>query len=333
MKELIRKLTESFGPSGYESAVREVITSELPRGVQTRVDAMGSLIVHRKGTGGGKRVMLAAHMDEIGVCITHIDQKGFLRFGSVGGVRLLPLLGGRVRFANGRIGVIGMEKVDDGSRVPAMEKFYIDVGATGPADCPVAVGDVACFDRSCEDLGARVIGKAMDDRIGCAVLLQTLKGLGKSPHELYFVFTVQEEVGLRGATTSGFSVEPEIAVAVDVTLTGDTPECAPMAVALGAGPAIKIKDGGMLSHPGVKDWLIRTAEAAAIPYQREVLTAGTTDASTLQVSRAGVPSGCISIPCRNVHLPSEMIDYGDAEAAVRLLSAALSAPIDIAERG
>jgi endoglucanase len=332
VKDLIRKLTESFGPSGYESAVRELITSELPRGVETRVDPMGSLIVHRKGTGGGRRVMLAAHMDEIGICVTHIDQKGFLRFGSVGGVRLLPLLGSRVRFANGRIGVIGMEKVDDASRIPAMEKFYIDVGATGPADCPVAVGDVACFDRTCEDLGARVIAKAMDDRIGCAVLLETLKALKKSPHELYFVFTVQEEVGLRGAMTSGFSVEPEIAVAVDVTLTGDTPECAPMAVSLGAGPAIKIKDGGMLSHAGVKDWLIRTAEAAAVPFQREVLVAGTTDASSIQVSRAGVPSGCISIPCRGVHLPSEMIDYGDAEGAVRLLTAALSAPIDIGDR-
>jgi putative aminopeptidase FrvX len=332
VKDLIRKLTESFGPSGYESAVRELITSELPRGVETRVDPMGSLIVHRKGTGGGRRVMLAAHMDEIGICVTHIDQKGFLRFGSVGGVRLLPLLGSRVRFANGRIGVIGMEKVDDASRIPAMEKFYIDVGATGPADCPVAVGDVACFDRTCEDLGARVIAKAMDDRIGCAVLLETLKALKKSPHELYFVFTVQEEVGLRGAMTSGFSVEPEIAVAVDVTLTGDTPECAPMAVSLGAGPAIKIKDGGMLSHAGVKDWLIRTAEAAAVPFQREVLVAGTTDASSIQVSRAGVPSGCISIPCRGVHLPSEMIDYGDVEGAVRLLTAALSAPIDIGDR-
>jgi endoglucanase len=331
VKDLIRKLTESFGPSGYESAVRELITSELPRGVETRIDPMGSLIVHRKGTGGGKRVMLAAHMDEIGVCITHVDQKGFLRFGGVGGVGLLPLQGGRVRFANGVIGAIGVEKLEDASRIPAMEKFYIDVGATSPSDCPVAVGDVACFDRSCEDLGARVVAKAMDDRIGCAVLLQTLKDLGKSPHDLFFVFTVQEEVGLRGAMTSGFSVEPEIAIAVDVTLTGDTPEGPHMAVSLGAGPAIKIKDGGMLSHPGIKDWLIRTAETAAIPFQREVLTAGTTDASTIQVSRAGVPSGCISIPCRNVHLPSEMIDYGDAEGAVRLLTAALSGPIDIEE--
>jgi tetrahedral aminopeptidase len=328
VKEIIKKLTECFGPSGYEMAVRECIKAELPKGVETRVDALGSLIVHKPGT-GGRKVMLAAHMDEIGVAVTHVDQKGFLRFGAIGGVRLTPLMGGRVRFANGTIGVIGMEKVDDSSRLPAMEKFYIDVGATSPADCPVGVGDVACFHRAFEDLGTRMIAKAMDDRVGCAVILQTLKEIGKSPNDLYFVFTVQEEVGLRGAATSGFGVEPEIAVAVDVTLTGDTPECAPMAVALGAGPTVKIKDGGMLAHVGVKDWLMRTAEAAAIPYQREVLVAGTTDACAIQVSRAGVPSGCVSIPTRFVHMPSEMVDTRDVEGAVQLLAKALTQPIDI----
>jgi putative aminopeptidase FrvX len=304
------------------------VRAELPKGMETRVDALGSLIVHRGGS-GGRKVMLAAHMDEIGVVVTHVDQRGFLRFANVGGVRQLPLLGGRVRFANGSIGVIGLEKMEDASRIPAMEKFYIDVGAHNPADCPVKVGDVACFERSCEELGGRIVAKAMDDRIGCAVLLQTMKELGKSPHDLFFVFTVQEEVGLRGATTSGYGVEPEIALAVDVTLTGDTPECAPMAVDLGAGPAIKIKDGGMLTHGGVKDWLIRTAEGAALPFQREVLTAGTTDACAIQTTRGGVPAGCVSIPSRYVHMPSEMVDYGDVLGAVKLLIRALTAPIDI----
>jgi endoglucanase len=330
VNELITRLTECFGPSGYESGVRELITSELPKGLETRVDPLGSLIVHRKGAAaGGKRVMLAAHMDEIGIVVTHVDQKGFLRFGSVGGVRLLPLAGGRVRFANGAVGVIGLEKVEDASRVPPMDKFYIDVGARGPADCPVKVGDVACFQRQCEVLGKRIVAKAMDDRIGCAILVQTLKDLGKSPHDLFAVFTVQEEVGLRGAGAAGFGVEPEIALAVDVTLTGDTPECLPMAVALGDGPAIKIKDGGMLAHTGVKDWLIRTAETARIPYQREVLTAGTTDAGAIQTSRAGVPAGCVSVPSRYVHMPSEMVDSDDVAGCVRLLVAALSGPIDI----
>jgi putative aminopeptidase FrvX len=337
VKDLIRSLTECFGPSGHEAAVRELIVGELPRGVEKRIDAMGNLIVHRPGTpatghrgeGGGRRIMLAAHMDEIGIVVTHVDQKGFLRFGSVGGVLALPLTGGRVRFAQGITGVIGLEKLDDSSRVPAMEKFYIDVGAPGPADCPVRVGDVASFHRGFEDLGARIVAKAMDDRIGCAVLLQVLKELGSCPHDLYVVFTVQEEVGLRGAGTSGYGVEPEIALAVDVTLTGDTPECTPMAVALGGGPAIKIKDGGMLAHAGVKGWLLRTAESAAIPCQREVLVRGTTDASAIQVSRAGVPAGCVSIPTRYVHSPSEMVDYGDVLAVVKLLLRALAEPVDI----
>jgi endoglucanase len=327
VKDTIRALTECFGPSGHEAAVRELIRAEIPRGVETRVDAMGSLIVRRAGK--GRRVMLAAHMDEIGIAVTHIDQKGFLRFGPVGGVRLLPLMGSRVAFANGTVGVIGMEKMDDSSRIPPLEKFYIDVGARGPADCPVKVGDTACFKRTCEFQGSRIVAKALDDRVGCAVLLQVMKETASSPHDVSFVFTVQEEVGLRGATTAGFGVEPEIALAVDVTLTGDTPECAPMAVALGAGPAIKIKDGGMLAHAGVKDWLIRTAEAGSLPYQREVLVAGTTDAAAIQVTRAGVPAGCVSIPTRYVHMPSEMVDITDVEGAVSLLVNALSGPIDL----
>jgi endoglucanase len=331
VKETIKKLTECFGPSGHETAVREAILSELPAGVERRVDAMGNLIVRRKGRSGGRRVMLAAHMDEIGIVATHVDRRGYIRFGNIGGVFLLPLLGGRVRFADGTIGVIGVEKIEDAGKVPGMEKFYIDVGATGPDDCPVRVGDVACFHRACEERGTRILAKAMDDRVGCAVLLQVLKELTASPHELFVVFTVQEEVGLRGATTSAFGVEPDLALAVDITLTGDTPECAPMAVSLGAGPAIKIKDRAMLSHPGVKDWLIRTAEASAIPYQREVLLMGTTDASAIQVSRAGVPAGCLSIPTRYAHSPSEMVDYGDVQASVKLLCKALAGPIDIGQ--
>ena len=329
MKDIIKRLTECYGPSGSETAVRELIRAELPKGVEARVDALGSLIVHRKGTGGGRKVMLAAHMDEIGIVVTHVDQKGFLRFGSVGGVGALPLMGGRVRFADGTTGVIGLEKLEDPSRLPSLEKFYIDVGAKGRDECTVKVGDVACFQRPFEEIGGRMVGKAMDDRIGCAILVQTLKELGKSPHDLFFVFTVQEEVGLRGAAASGYGVDPEIAVAVDITMTGDTPECAPMALALGGGPAVKIKDSGMLSHGGVRDWLIRTAETTGIPFQREVLVRGTTDACAIQTTRAGVPAGCISIPTRYAHSPSEIVDYGDVLAAVKLLASALAGPIDI----
>lgn len=336
VKEIIKKLTECYGPSGHEAGVRELITAELKeagllsaRKVETRADALGNLVVHLAGDGGGSKVMLAAHMDEIGVVVTHVDQKGFLRFGSVGGVRPLPLMGGRVRFSDGTIGVIGLEKLDDATKIPPLEKFFIDVGAVNRESCRIKVGDIGCFQRSCEELGDRIVAKAMDDRIGCAVLIQVMKELGRSPHDISVVFTVQEEVGLRGAVTSGYGAEPDIALAVDVTLTGDTPECPPMAVELGAGPAIKIKDGGMLTHVGVKEWLFATAEVAGIPFQREVLVSGTTDASAIQTTRAGVPAGCVSIPTRYVHMPSEMVDYRDVQGAVKLLVGALSGPIDI----
>ncbi len=336
MKDLIKRLTECYGPSGNESAVRDLIREEIKaagalkkKGAELVTDPLGSLILHFPGKGGGKRVMLAAHMDEIGIVVTYVDDKGFLRFGNVGGVRPLHLMGGRVAFAGGEIGVIGLEKLEENGKIPSLDKFYIDVGAGGRDSCRIRIGDTACFVRSFEDFGERLAAKAMDDRAGCAVLLHSLRELAGSPHDIYFVFTVQEEVGLRGATTSGYGVDPEIALAVDVTLTGDTPECPHMAVSLGAGPAIKVKDGGMLSHPGVKNWLVRTAEGGSIPYQLEVLEGGTTDARAIQTSRGGVPTGCVSIPCRYVHSPSEMIDYNDALGASRLLVRALSGPIDL----
>ena len=329
MKELIRKLTQAYGPSGREAGVRDIIRAEIGKIGEARVDALGSLIVHLPGKGGGKKVMLAAHMDEIGVVITHVDQKGFLRFANVGGVHAMPLHGSRVQFAGGLVGVIGMEKLDDPSRTPGLDKFYIDVGADEKNPPGAKVGDIACFSRPFEEMGNRLVAKAMDDRIGCAILVQVLKGLKKSPHDLFFVFTVQEEVGLRGAAASAFGVEPELALAVDITVTGDTPECAPMSVRLGAGPAIKVKDSGMIAHLGVKDWLVRTAEACAVPYQFEVLTMGSTDAMAMQTSRAGVPAGCLSIATRYAHSPSEMLDYGDVQNAVKLLDAALTGPIDI----
>lgn len=336
MKETIRKLVEAFGPSGYEKSIRDMIRQEIEKdslatgdGDEVRVDAMGNLIVLKKGAGDGRKVMLAAHMDEIGVIVTHVDEKGFARFGRVGGVYPHTLPGGRVRFADGTIGVIGTEKLEDRSKVPGLDKLFVDVGAKDKDSCSVRVGDVASFIRPFEDLGDRLVSKAMDDRIGCAVLLQVLRDLKETPHDIYFVFTVQEEVGLRGATTSSYGVAPDLALSVDVTLTGDTPEAHTMAVSLGDGPAIKVKDGGMLAHPGVKNWLVETAETNEIPYQLEVLEGGTTDARAIQTSRAGVPAGCVSIPCRYVHSPSEMVDYNDVTNAVRLLVATLSGPIEL----
>jgi putative aminopeptidase FrvX len=290
---------------------------------ELKVDALGNLIALRKGK-GGKKVMLAAHMDEIGIVVNYVDEKGFLRFSALGGVFPHTLLGNRVEFENGVVGVIGVEKLESPDKVPTFDKLYIDVGAESREDCPVKVGDIGVFSRPLIAQGQRLIAKAFDDRIGCAVLVKLLEEIGDCEHDLYIVFTVQEELGLRGAVTSAYGIAPDVGIAVDVTRTGDTPEAPKMAVALGKGPAVKVKDARMISHPGVRQALIRAAEQNGIPYQLEVLEGGTTDAAAIQLTREGIPTGVISIPCRYIHTPSEMVDLRDVENAVRLLLAYLS---------
>jgi len=331
MKELIRTLTETFSPSGYEHAIRSTIRGMIePFADEIKEDAMGNLIA-RKGerTKNGKRVMLAGHMDEIGLMASHIDEKGFIRFTGIGGINLQTLFGGRVKFINGVQGMIGGEPITDISHSLVINQLFIDVGADNEKDCPIKVGDVAAFERPFVDLGKRVMAKAMDDRVGCAVMVEALKRFKKSPHEIFFVFTTQEEVGLRGAGTSAFGIDPEIGISLDVTRTGDTPKAKKMAVTLGDGPAIKIKDGGMLADIRIVNWMIRVAEKNKIPFQREILEGGTTDAKAIQVSRSGVPAGCISIPCRYVHSPSEMVDIDDVENSTRLLSSLMEDPIEL----
>ncbi len=335
MKELIQKLVETNSPSGYESCIREVIRLEVASlADEARIDALGNLIV-RKGAGSpqGARLMLTAHMDEIGLMVTHIDENGFARFIPLGGVQARYCPGGRVRFLNGASGVIGLERGDEASKLPTFEQMFIDLGANSRENCPVQVGDVAAFDRPFTDLGDRLVSKALDDRIGVAVLIETLRRLADgslaSPHEVYFVFSVQEEVGVRGATTAAFGLDPQVGLAVDVTDTGDTPKARPMAVSLGKGPAIKVRDSGMLADPRVVDWMVRTAEAAGLPYQLEILERGSTDARAIQLSRSGVPAGCLSIPCRYIHAPSEMVATQDVLQAVSLLVELLSHPIDL----
>ena len=325
MKPLIKTLVESTGPSGYETQVRDVIHAEVePHADDLRVDALGNLIVEN-----GKKIMLAAHMDEIGIIATHVDEKGFVRFTTIGGVNPRTCVGGRVRFLNGTIGVIGHEYIKNRSQLPTIDQMYIDVGAESRTSCPVKVADTAAFERPFLDLGDRLVSKAMDDRIGAAVLIETLRQLRNSPHQVFYVFSVQEEVGLRGATTAAYVIDPDIGIALDVTLSGDTPKGIKMDVGLGKGPAIKVRDSGMFSDPQVVDWMVETAERSKLPYQLEVLEGGTTDARAIQLSRAGVPSVCISIPCRYVHAPSEMVDLNDVQNAVKLLVALLLKPIQL----
>jgi len=334
MKALIKKLVETTGPSGYESQIRAVVRQEVePYADEVRVDALGNLIV-RKGQRApdGLKIMLAAHIDEIGVIVTHVDAEGFVRFTTLGGVRPHTCVGGRVRFLNGLSGVISMEPPDDLTRLPTFDQLYIDLGLTSNQNAPVKVGDVAAFDRPFLDLGDRIVAKSLDDRIGAVVLIEALRQLKQTPHELYFVFSVQEEVGVRGATTAAFGVDPDLGLAVDVTGTGDTPRRSKvrMQVSLGKGPAIKVRDGGMLADPRVIDWMVRTAEAQGLPYQLEILEGGSTDARAMQLTRAGVPAGCLSIPSRYIHSPSEMVDYNDVQQAVQLMLALISQPVELA---
>ena len=333
MKQLIQKLVEIPSPSGYEAQIRSVVQAEIEPFVEAlQVDALGNLIA-QKGQGGadGIKIMLAAHIDEIGIMVTHVDENGFIRFTTLGGVRPYTCVGGRVRFLNGAIGVIYMEPLEDMTKVPAIDQLYIDLGLSSDQDAPVRIGDVAAFDRSFMDLGDRLVAKSMDDRIGAAVLIETLRQIRNTPHQLFFVFSAQEEVGVRGATTAAFGINPDLGLAVDVTGTGDTPRRTKvrMQVSLGKGPAIKVRDGGMLADRRVVDWMVRGAEKLSLPYQMEILEGGSTDARAMQLARAGVPAGCLSIPCRYVHSPSEMVDYQDVQQAVQLLVELLSHPVKL----
>ncbi len=333
MKQLLKTLTETFGPSGYEGEVRKIILKEVkPLADEIRVDALGSLIARKKPAKGSKnprRIMLAAHMDEIGIIASHIDKKGFVRFTNVGGTFGRYTLGARIRFMNGVTGVIGYDLPEHVENAPPINKMYIDVGATKKENCPVKVGDFAAFERSYMEMGDRLVAKSMDDRTGVAVLIETLRSIKSTPNDLYFVFTTQEEVGVRGAGAAAYGIDPEIGLAVDVTATGDTPASMKVMTELGKGPCVKFRDPGMLSDPRVVDWMISTAEKAKIPYQREVLLIGSTDAREIQISRAGVMTGALSIPCRYVHSASEMVDYKDLKNSVKLLTAMLSKPVTI----
>lgn len=333
MKKLLQTLTETFGPSGYEEHVRETVRKEVASLVdEIRVDALGNLIAHKcpgKVSRDAKKIMVAAHMDEIGVIVSHVDEDGFVRFSPLGGVFRRYVLGGRVRFLNGTQGVIGFDRLDNLNELPTLDKIYIDVGATSRQDCPVQIGDVAAFDRPYSDLGSRLVAKSMDNRVGVLVAIETLRSLKSTPHDVYFVFTTQEEVGVRGAGTSAYGIDPAIGIALDVTAAGDTPHLHKTGMGLGKGPCIKIQDAGMIADPRIVQWMVRTAEKGKIPYQREVASRGGTDARAIQLARAGVPAGCIAVPVRYVHSPSEMVDFSDVQNTVKLLTALLRAPLDL----
>jgi endoglucanase len=338
VKELLRKLSNAHGVSGSEGSVFAVIKKELKGYVdEITEDSMGNLIAVKHGN--KSKVMLAAHMDEIGLMVKYIDDKGFLRFITLGGWYAPTLYNQRVIIhgtKGDRIGVIGGKPphmMDDEERKKGVkpDEMFIDVGAQNRdevADIGIEIGTPITIDREFAELSNnRVTGKAFDNRAGVAMLIKTMQKM-KSPFTVYAVFTVQEEVGLKGAKTSAFTINPDWAIATDVTIPGDHPgiEMRDAAIEMGKGPVITIVDSsgrGLIANRKVVQWLKNAAESHDIPVQVEVGTGGTTDATSIHLTRGGIPSTTISPPARYIHSPVEVMDLRDIEGGVNLLVAAL----------
>ncbi len=327
--ELLNTINAAHGPAGDECAVADIIeTLAAPYADEISRDTMGNLIVRKKGC--GPRLMFSAHMDSIGLIATHIAKDGFVRCGRLGGVDAKEAVFTTVRFKNGVRGVFAKEeKAEFGKLKP--DECYIDIGAKDEDEARklVQVGDTAVYDVPAYCTGTKAVSPYMDNRISCAVLLKALSELDGCTNDCFFVFSVQEEVGLRGAKTAAFGIDPVYGIAVDVTGVDDVPgsECLGTAK-LGKGAAIKVMDSSVICHPEMVGLLERVAADHEIPVQRDVLRAGGTDAGVMLVNRAGVITGGISVPCRYIHTPCEMVDLNDAIACVDLVKAMTKAVLN-----
>ena len=317
MVELLKRLMQTHGVSGREDKIREVIKKEVePYADEITCDPVGNLIVRKKGE--GKRVMLCAHMDEIGFFVTYIDDQGFIKVSSVGGINPVACAFTEVVSENGVCGVIVPESSKE---LPKVENMYIDIGAKNKkqAEKVVKIGDFfVCKPSIKRLLGNRYVGRPFDDRIGCAILIEAIKQIKSTENDLYFVFSTQEEVGGRGSKPASYSISPDVGVVFDVTSTGDKPGGPTMAVKLGGGCTIKIKDAGVISSPELVKQLRELAQENKVKYQNEMLVHGGTDASAMQVAGHGARVVGISIPSAFIHSGVEMIDMGDVREAVKL---------------
>jgi putative aminopeptidase FrvX len=333
---LLKRLSETPGVAGREERLRALVIEELrPLVDELRVDALGNVIGIKKGasTRQTPKVMLAAHMDEIGFMVRHLDDKGFVRVQPLGGFDPRVLVAQRVLVhtrsgqqlrgvftpATKPIHLLGDEKPSG----PKLEEFYVDLGL--PAERVrelVSLGDSVTMDRPLEQLGERVIGKAMDDRVGVFTMIEAVRRLRRHEVTVVAVATVQEEVGLRGATTSAYQIEPDVAIALDVTLAMDTPGMPDDAAVteLGKGAAIKVFDSSFIPNFKLVEHMRTVAERNQITHQLEVLPRGGTDAGAMQRSRAGAPAITLSIPTRYIHTVNEMVDLHDLDATIELLA-------------
>ena len=324
MLDIFKKIAAAQGVTGNENDTAGVIAELMSQYTDDiSIDNLGNLIAVKKGTGEApQKIMLCAHMDEIGFMVTYIEKNGFLRIAPIGGIDYCSIAYTRVRSERGVRGIVAPEAKVKAADYRA-DNFFIDIGAKSDKEAArrVKIGETFRFDNDIVKLmGTRVYGHPIDDRIGCAVIVDIARRLDKVEvkDDIYYVFSVQEEVGLRGSKTAAYAIEPDIALAFDVTGTGDVPGDTPMACEVGGGAAIKIKDSSVICDPSLVDELIAVAKENKIKYQLEVLLYGGTDTASMQMSRGGSRAGALSIPARYIHSANEMIDMSDAEACASL---------------
>ena len=327
MYNLIKKIMKPVSVSGREDAVVAVIAEEIEQYVDSmRIDPLGNLIAFKQGTAKDKKkIMFAAHIDEIGFMVTYIEENGFIRFAPIGGINFASAAFTHVVFENGTRGIL----VPESKTKPedfAADKFVCDIGAKNRRDAArhVKIGDTFSVASDIQKLmGTRYAGRPFDDRIGAAILVQSAKNLSGTdcPNDIYFVFTVQEEVGCRGSQTAAYGVQPDIGIALDVCGTGDEQSSVPMEAKLGGGAAIKIKDHSVICDRSLVEKMRALSEKNGIKYQLEILLRGGTDTSSMQKAAGGAFAGCISIPTRHIHSTVEEIDLADVRECVKLTEA------------
>ncbi|HWQ66586.1 MAG TPA: M42 family metallopeptidase [Methanospirillum sp.] len=336
--ELIKKLSDANGISGFEDNIKDIVRKELEGHVdEFREDSLGNLIAVKKGSDFS--VMIASHMDEIGLMVQYIDEKGFIKFVGIGGWYNPTLYTQRVILhgTKGSVpGVIGAKpphimSPEDRKKEIKMEDLFIDVGACSAEEVDalgIEIGTPVTIEQELIKLaGSRVSGKALDNRVGVAVLIEVFKKM-KTPMTVFGVFTVQEEVGLKGAKVAAFALNPDIAIATDVTIPGDHPGVTKKDATpeMSKGPVLVLASAagrGLLADRRLTEWLRRAGDKAQIPYQLEVGEGGNTDATIIHLVREGIPSIPFSVPARYIHSPVEMIDLADVDHAVNLLVEAL----------
>lgn len=331
---MLKELTQIWGVSGNEGKVAAYLVSQCAQYADhVKIDAIGNLILLKKGNGEArKKIMCAAHMDEIGLCAIAVTEEGFIKVKNMGGVSPVGSYMGRVQFQNGTIGTVSSEiKIEDG-KLPKIDDLYVDIGAVGREDAlrHVEIGESAAFVGAYTELiNGNVMSKAHDDRSACYILAQALQRMGTPYHDVYFVFTVQEEVGLRGATVAAEAIHPDLGIAVDITGAFDVPTDRLGNAKLGGGAAVKVNDASVLCDAELVRAMVDCARKNGIAYQMDVLANGGTDAGAINRSGAGVKTVGISIPTRYGHSMNSIINLGDVEACTQLLASYVQEPLKI----